>query len=175
MLDHRLPRIDEPSPSPTEVTTGTLRISKRLMSWKDIRDRNVVMQRFDYSCGAAAMATLMHYYFGDQVTEADVLTDMIQHLKPGQLEKIEKEGFSLLDLKNFADRRGYQAVGVQINITALPRLKGPVLVYLELVDTKHFAILRGVREDRVFLADPSRGNLRMRVDRFAEEWPPASL
>src|SRR4051794_9358410 len=67
-------RIDEPGPSPIEVTSGTLRISKRLMSWKDIRDHNVVMQRFDYSCGAAAMATLMNYYFGDQVTEADVLT-----------------------------------------------------------------------------------------------------
>jgi predicted double-glycine peptidase len=163
--------LDEAGPSSVQITSGTLQISKSLTSWKDIRERNVVMQKFDYSCGAAALATLMQHYFGEPLTEADVLADMIKHLEPGQFEKVERLGFSMLDLKNFAERHGYRAAGVELDIADLPNLKGPVLVYLELYATKHFAVLRGVREDRVYLADPSRGNLRMRIDRFADEWP----
>lgn len=153
------------------ATADTLRLAKNVTTWKEIRERNVVMQQFDYSCGAAAMATLLRYYFDDDVPERAILIDMTQSLNEEEFEKRKLEGFSLLDLKNFAERRGYQAVGVRLELNALPLLRGPVLVYLELPDSKHFAILRGVREDRVYLADPSRGNLRMRVDRFATEWP----
>ncbi|MGH8498716.1 MAG: C39 family peptidase, partial [Methylococcales bacterium] len=80
-------------------------------------------------------------------------------------------GFSMLDLKRFAERRGYRALGVKLKASALPKLRGPVLVYLETADFRHFAMLRGVREDRVYLADPSRGNIRMSIYRFLEEWP----
>jgi hypothetical protein len=34
----------------------------------------------------------------------------------------------------------------------------------------HFAVLRGVAGDRVYLADPERGNLRMSIGRFLDEW-----
>lgn len=157
--------------APAPLSTGALRFAKPVASWKDIRERNVVMQQYDYSCGAAAMATLMRYYFGDPVTEREILKSIIDGLSEEELKKREKEGFSLLDLKQFAERRGYQAVGVRLELSALPKLRGPVLVYLELPDSKHFAILRGVRQDRVYLADPSRGNLRMPVFRFANQWP----
>jgi hypothetical protein len=153
------------------VAVGDLHVAKPIVSWKAIQNRNVVMQGLDYSCGAAALATLMQYYFGSQVTENELLADMLNHLTPVQVEKVRLEGFSMLDLKNAAERHGYQAEGVRIDLNDLPLLQGPVLVYLELTNSRHFAILRGVREDRVYLADPSRGNLRLRIDRFADEWP----
>jgi uncharacterized protein len=34
----------------------------------------------------------------------------------------------------------------------------------------HFAVLRGIDQGRVFLADPARGNLRMSIGRFLGEW-----
>jgi predicted double-glycine peptidase len=70
---------------------------------------------------------------------------------------------------------GYQAAGVRLNLAALPKLAGPVIVHLEGDDYKHFAVLKGVRADRIFLADPSLGNVRRSVDRFATEWSGIAL
>ena len=87
----------------------------------------------------------------------------------------EANGLSLLDLKKYSEQRGYQAVGVKLNYASLPKLMGPVLIHLERKDYRHFAVLRGVRGDRVYLADPSRGNIRMSIDRFAKEWSGIAL
>jgi predicted double-glycine peptidase len=157
------------------MSSGSVHFTKPIKTWKDVRERNIVMQRFDYSCGAAAMATLMNYYFEDNITERDILIDIVEQLDQEVFETRKRDGLSLLDLKEFAERRGYQAVGVRLQPTTLARLPGPILVYLERPDYKHFAVLRGVRGDRVYLADPSRGNLRMPVDRFLQEWPGIAL
>ena len=70
---------------------------------------------------------------------------------------------------------GYQATGVKLNYASLPKLKGPVLIHLERKDYRHFAVLKGVQGDRIYLADPSRGNIRMSVQRFAKEWSGIAL
>ena len=41
---------------------------------------------------------------------------------------------------------------------------------MEPSEYKHFAVLRGVRDGFVYLADPARGNLRKRLDQFTDEW-----
>src|SRR5262245_35750624 len=38
---------------------------------KDLRDQDVVKQRFDFSCGAAALATLLRYGFGENISEGE--------------------------------------------------------------------------------------------------------
>jgi len=38
----------------------------------------------------------------------------------------------------------------------------------------HFAVLKGVRGDRVYLADPSLGNVRMPMYRFRAMWADGS-
>lgn len=160
---------------PTVIPDGQLRITTSVHSWKAMLEHHIVMQRFDYSCGPAAMATLMAYYFDDDVTEQEILLDIVQNLSPEEFENRKSEGLSMLDLKNFAESRGYQAVGVKLDASALPKLRGPVMVYLETAEFKHFAVFRGVREDRVYLADPSRGNIRMSVEHFMDEWPGIAL
>ena len=126
-------------------------------SWRELRDRNVVRQQLDYSCGAAALATLIQYYFGDEVSEEAILADILGSMTAEEVLDREANGLSLLDLRLQAERMGYQAVGVQLNLAALPRLTGPVIVHLEGDDYRHFAVLKGVRGDRIFLADPSLG------------------
>jgi predicted double-glycine peptidase len=152
------------------VRTGAVRGYKAIHSWKELRDRNVVIQGFDYSCGAGALATLMRYYFGDNVSEEMILLNILGPMSREEVEDREKNGLSLLDLKLCAERMGYEAAGVKLNYASLPQLKGPVIIHLERRDYRHFAVLKGVRGDRVYLADPSRGNIRMSVDRFAKEW-----
>ncbi|MDM8558055.1 C39 family peptidase [Thiotrichales bacterium HSG14] len=163
------------TPHPIILKSGEVRFAKPLKTWKELREQNIVMQKLDYSCGAAALATLMRYYFQEDIVEKEVLEDITNHLDKKAMKQRREEGFSLLDLKQFAERRGYQAVGVKLKFSALPKLRGPVLVYLDTREYKHFAILRGAKNDRVFIADPERGNLRMSAYEFSKEWAGVTL
>ncbi len=69
-----------------------------------------------------------------------------------------------------AQLKGYQAAGFKLTIEQLTQLAAPVLVFIQPLGYKHFAVLRGVDRGRVFLADPARGNLRMSIERFLGEW-----
>ena len=163
------------APTPMVLSSHHLQFVKSVKTWKEFREQNVVMQKFDYSCGSGALATLMRYYFQDEVTEREILQEIIHHLNDAEIESRQKNGFSMFDLQQFAKRRGYQAVGVKLKMSALPKLRGPVLVYIHVKKDKHFAILRGVKDDRVFLADPSRGNLRKSISAFSKEWTGITL
>jgi predicted double-glycine peptidase len=77
-------------------------------SFKDRRLHKVVPQTVDYSCGAAAMATLLRYHFGHQITEKEITLGMFQ---TGDKDEIRKRGFSMLDMKSFAQSRGLQVEG----------------------------------------------------------------
>ncbi len=146
------------------------RIEIPLKSMKDLRDQDLVRQRFDYSCGAAALATILRYGFGEKVTERDILAELFDLLSEDEKTVSRKEGFSLLNLQRVAEARGYKAQGFRLEAQYLARLGGPVIVFIEPRGYKHFAVLRGVRGDRVYLADPSRGNIRMPAYTFLESW-----
>ncbi|RKZ35865.1 MAG: hypothetical protein DRQ41_15315 [Gammaproteobacteria bacterium] len=114
------------APTPMVLSSHHLHFVKSVKTWKEFREQNVVMQKFDYSCGSGALATLMHYYFQDEVTEREILQEIIHHLNDVEIESRQKKGFSMFDLQQFAKRRGYQAVGVKLKMSALPKLRGPV-------------------------------------------------
>ncbi len=151
------------------IGSGT-RIDVPVKSMKDLRDKDLVKQRLDYSCGAAALATILRYGFGVEVTERDILIDLFDLLSEEEEGLRRKEGFSLLDLQQVSQARGYKAQGFRLAPEYLPKLGGPVIVFIEPRGYKHFAVLRGVKGDRVYLADPSRGNIRMPAYRFLEGW-----
>jgi len=155
----------------TDIQVGPgARVEIPVTSMKALRDQNVVKQRFDYSCGAAALATLLRYGYGDTVSEVDILKDLFALLTEDEKAVSRKQGFSLLDLKHVAEARGYKAQGFRLAPGDLPKLGGPVIVFIEPRGYKHFAVLRGSRGDRVYLADPSRGNIRQPAYRFLDDW-----
>jgi len=147
-----------------------LRVDRPTRSMKDLREQNLVMQRFDFSCGAAALATILRYGFDDSVTERLVLEELFGLLSDDEQPLVRAEGFSLLHLQRVAQARGYRAQGFRLEPQQLPMLGGPVIVFIEPRGYRHFAVLRGIRGDRVYLADPSRGNIRMPVYTFLESW-----
>ncbi len=151
------------------IGSGT-RIDVPVKSMKDLRDEKLVKQRLDYSCGAAALATILRYGFGDEVTEREILVELFDLLSEDEEGLRRKEGFSLLDLQRVAQARGYKAQGFRLEPQDLPKLGGPVIVFIEPRGYKHFAVLRGVKGDRVYLADPSRGNIRMPAYSFLDSW-----
>lgn len=147
-----------------------LRVDAPASSLKALRDRNVVKQRYDFSCGAAALATILSYGFGEPVTEVQLLEDLFDSVSEEEKEGVRKEGFSLLHLQRVAQARGYAAEGFRLTPEQLTLITGPVLVYIEPRGYEHFAVLRGVRGDRVYLADPSRGNIRLPMYQFLDHW-----
>jgi uncharacterized protein len=139
-------------------------------SWKDIRDRNVVKQNRDYSCGAASLCTLLQYYWGDKVTEQKVLDSLDAMLKPAERRDRIKEGLSLTDLRRVSVKLGYLASIGTLTFEQLSQSKIPVLVPLTIGKFNHFAIYRGTDGFYVYLADPARGNVRTRIDEFVKQW-----
>lgn len=149
---------------------GGIRVERPLRSMRDLRDTNVIKQRFDYSCGAAALATLLRYGLSDGVTEQQVLNQLFSLLSDEERPGVLRQGFSLLHLQRVAQTRGYQSEGFRLQPQDLARLGAPVIVFIQPRGYKHFAVLRGIKDDRVYLADPSLGNIRVPLYRFLESW-----
>ena len=130
--------------------------------------KNVVKQEFDYSCGSAALATLLNYYLRERFSEQQVIQGLMQY---GEAEKIEqRRAFSLLDMKRFCEVLGYKAEGYKAEIGDLRSLDKPAIVPIELSGYKHFVVYRGIYGNHIFFADPYRGNTSFTIDKFLEIW-----
>lgn len=138
----------------------------------EMRHENVVIQKWDLSCGAAALATLLNYQHGEAVPEKELAVAMMkreEYIANPQLIQI-REGFSLLDLKRNVDARGYKGIGYgKLQIKDLNE-KAPILVPIRTNGYNHFVVYRGMRGERVLLADPAWGNRTMHVHEFMEKW-----
>jgi predicted double-glycine peptidase len=155
--------MDFERPDLEERVHGTLR------TWKAMRDAGLVRQGFDYSCGSAALATLLSGAQED-ITEREVLLEVLDGLTDDEKRQTMEQGLSLLDLKAVATRRGLRAEGYRVDAEFLLRLTRPVIVFIKPGGYRHFAVLRGIRDDRFFLADPARGNVRMPASKFLDMW-----
>jgi uncharacterized protein len=151
--------------------SDSLRLNKKIASWKEIRDQGIIKQKYDYSCGSGALATLMNLGFGEAVKEEDIIDLIVEDKSPEELAEIIQKGYSLLDLKKAAEKRGYVTSLVQLQIHHLYKLQGPVLIYFEPDGEKHFTVLKKVTGTKVYLADPAGGNVRISLFRFRQEWP----
>lgn len=134
-----------------------------------LKHKGIVKQEYDYSCGAAVLATLFKYYFGEKdLTEKEVIEGLF---KVGDVKKIkERQGFSMLDLKRYAVMKGYKAVGYRASVKDLVELGLPAIVAIDFGNYKHFVLFKGVYKGRVLLADPAFGNTVVSVEEFERIW-----
>lgn len=146
------------------------RVHVSVRSYKELRDENLIRQGFDYSCAAAALATLLTFGMNDPTSEFDIIEAIIAGLGNDEEALRQKQGFSLLDLQKVAHEMGYRAEGFRIAPDALAQLKGPVIVFIRPRGYEHFAVFRGVRGNRIYLADPSLGNIRRADYDFFDMW-----
>lgn len=136
------------------------------------RREGVVMQEWDLSCGAAALTTVLNYQFGDDVTEREVATTLMQREEyvANPLVVNVRQGFSLLDLKRLVDGRGYEGIGLgQVTLDAL-MARVPAIVPINTNGYNHFVVVRGMAGNRVLMADPAWGNRTMTADDFERAW-----
>ena len=156
------------------VSAGAARVGLPVRSLRALRDAGVVKQRHDYSCGSASLATLLTHGLNDPVDENTLLRALFLSRSPEELVALTKKGLSLYDLQQLAQERGYKALGFRIHRSQLGKLARPVIVFIKPGGYEHFAVWKGLRDDRVHLADPSLGNVRMPLYRFLDMWADAS-
>jgi hypothetical protein len=136
--------------------------------YSEFKYQNIVRQAYDYSCGSAALVTLLNHYLGIWVDEKQAMEGMLAH---GEAEKIvARRGFSLLDMKRYVATLGVEAAGFRADVTQLAQLTQPAIVPIHYAGFKHFVIVRGVRGGKVFIADPSAGHLVVSTAEFEQIW-----
>lgn len=138
-----------------------------VMSWWEIPYRSVVRQQYDFSCGSAAVATLLTFHYDEPTPERVAFAYMWQN---GDQAAIRKVGFSLLDMKNYLTERGLRAEGYRLGKEGLLKLKRPAIALLDLKGFKHFVVIKGVRGDRVLVGDPMLGLNEYALDDFMTAW-----
>ncbi len=132
-----------------------------LTSWVERRDVGVIKQQRDYSCGAAAVATLLTYHWGREVSESDVLNAWLAQFdhEALSLQTFVDEGFSLWHIASLGEPLGYRATGLQVPLAALAVLKQPLLIYIEPFGQPHFTLVTEGSDRGVWLSDPSWGRV----------------
>lgn len=136
-------------------------------SMKDLRFRNTLRQKYDFSCGSAALATLLTHHYGYPVSEQTIFQEMYER---GDKAKIRKEGFSLLDMKAYLEAHGYQADGFVADVGKLVVAGIPAIALVKENGYFHFVVIKGLRDGRVLIGDPSAGTRAMPQRQFKDIW-----
>jgi predicted double-glycine peptidase len=130
--------------------------------------RNIVHQAFDYSCGSAALTTVLNGYLGRQFQERQIMDGL---LKYGEYDKIvQRRGFSLLDMKRLVTALGHPSGGYKGTFEDLKKLDHPAIVPIHYGGFKHFVVVKKYLDGRVFVADPALGNISFPEERFKNIW-----
>ena len=145
----------------------------QLYPYQYYKYKHIVHQAFDYSCGSAALTTVLQYHLGLAVTEQQAMEGMLAH---GEREKIiERRGFSLLDMKRYVATLGSDSGGFRADMNDLAKLGEPAIVPIDYAGFKHFVVVKGIRDGKVFIADPSAGNIAFSTHEFAGLWDKGTL
>ena len=138
-----------------------------VMSWSEIPFRTVIRQQYDFSCGSAAVATLLSYHYGHQMPERPIFGAM---WAVGDQPLIRKMGFSMLDIKQYLDSLGFKTQGFRLSLDQLRAVDHPGIIILNLRGYKHFVVVKGVTKDQILVGDPMIGLTRYTVADLAAHW-----
>ncbi len=138
-----------------------------LESFQEKKYKATIAQQYDFSCGSAALATLLSYNYNIPVSEPEVFRDMFDN---GDKKVIAESGFSLLDIKNYLARRGLEANGYRAPLSKLAEVRLPAIVLINVHGYAHFVVLEGIRDGWVLLSDPANGMRSEAIGEFQEHW-----
>jgi len=133
---------------------------------RPLRYTHVTGQTDWYTCGAAAVSTLLTYYYGDEVSEQEILE--VAFMATQESGKDPLEGLTALSLKRAMQQRDYQVKAYRVNLEQLvdyfQRGGLPVVAHVTKPQL-HFLVISGLvknpqrpnAQPQVLLADPSWG------------------
>lgn len=147
---------------------SALRVQVPVLGLTQLKFKNIVRQGFDVSCGAAAAATILTHYYGDEIEERQLVLDM---LRLGDEERIKRQGFSMLEIKRAVEERGYVVSGFKLNSAEeINKLEAPAITLTNTRGYAHFVVIKGVENGNVLIADPAFGHIARPVEEFSSGW-----
>ncbi len=147
-------------------------LSVPVKSYQEIQFGDVWRQQFDFSCGSAALATLLQYHYNHHVGEDTIFKAMYEH---GDKALIKQQGFSLLDMKNYLAQVGYAADGYRVGLDKLERLGVPGVTLVNFDGYMHFVVIKGINSGQIILGDPSQGTIVMNKQDFLRTYQGITL
>lgn len=130
-------------------------LDTQIDSQKDLT--NIVKQTTDYTCGPAALATLINL-MGGNATE-------------NQLAALsgttEENGTSMLGLKKAAKELKYSVQGKKMSLSNLTKIEGMFIANTTTGDNvDHYLVVKNITKDVFFIADPMEGNYSLSQNEF---------
>jgi len=136
-------------------------------SYKEIVFGKVIRQKYDFSCGSAAVASLLSFHYNMPSKEQDIFKVMFEK---GNQELIKQKGFSLLDMKMYLRSVGLKAEGFKLPLEKIRELGVPGITLVNFDGYMHFVVIKGMNDGFVIVGDPSRGTIKMKIASFKEHY-----
>jgi uncharacterized protein len=156
-----------PLPGGPAMTYGAADYAAPVHDMISRRFLTVIRQGYDFSCGSAALATLLRFHYNDPQTEPSVFMGM---WRDGDRAQIRRLGFSLLDMKRYLAARGLAADGYRVDLAQIAKARVPGIALINTDGYKHFVVVKGIEAGRVLLGDPALGLRHVDVRTFAKMW-----
>jgi len=149
------------------LPTGPGNFTVPVRSVTETKFLDVIRQEYDFSCGSAALASLLTYHYERPTSEQEVFKTMWLN---GEQAKIAQFGFSLLDMKRYLATRGLAADGFRVPLDKLAVAKVPAIALINTGGYKHFVIVKGLSKTDVLVGDPALGTRALPRAKFEAMW-----
>jgi predicted double-glycine peptidase len=149
------------------VGFGDAAVTMNVESFQQKKYQATIAQQYDFSCGSAALASLLTYNYNMPASEQEVFQSMFES---GDKKIIAESGFSLLDLKNYLARRGLESNGYRAPLSKLAEVRVPAIVLINVRGYSHFVALEGIQNGWVLLSDPANGMRSEPIGEFEGQW-----
>lgn len=152
------------------VTMGNSQANPTLGTFRQLRYQTTVGQTTDFTCGPAALATLLTHYYGSPVTEQMFTERAIADMN--SRGKQVTEGLTLLSLKTALSAEQISSTGYKLDLTQLRKVMEaglPVVANVQ-YPKGHYYLILGLDDENVLLADPSWGVRSQPIANFLNAW-----
>ena len=137
-----------------------------ISSFEERRFATVIRQQYDFSCGSAALATLLNHYNRAR-SEATVFNGM---WRAGNRAQISKLGFSLGDMKRYLLAIGLKSDGYNLTLEKIEAGGVPGIALVEINGYRHFVVVKGINDREMLIGDPALGLRTMPRRDFEKAW-----
>ncbi|PIG97331.1 peptidase C39 bacteriocin processing [Deinococcus sp. UR1] len=142
----------------------------KVTTYRTLRYASVVGQTTDFTCGPAALATLLTHYYGRPVSEETFTERSVADMQARGKEVVE--GLTLLSLRNALTTESVSSVGYKLTLEQLRVVlaQGLPVVANVVYPKGHYYLVLAVDDQNVLLADPSWGVRSQPIRNFLNAW-----
>ena len=124
-------------------------------------------QGFDTSCGYSTLVAFMETWWGIEITEEQLIEETFMQ---GKIDDDFRVSFKTM--AEILTQHGFSTKTFRMDfeqlLTATEKY-APLIIHLD-GEMGHFAVLLGITDDTIILADPAQGTRFMKKNEFCKSW-----